>query len=191
MNTYLRVGICYITLVDFDKNTSTGETLTISNSDIGREFYMYAEIQNTPFYSINFGLDIVYGSFYGVKYNMTAGNCTAYDFDPDPSIAPLFQLSYLNTSQAEVVYGVNWTWLTGQLALAGSEGDNCSMYFEFVGRWDHSSDWCPDRTGYPTDYLEWNPCGGGIPGFSMALALLSLLTFLGATILLHRNRLKL
>ena len=135
-------------------------------------------------------LEVISVASYDVAYNVTAGG-TVFSWYPDATIIPYFSLTlFSNISQGEIIYGFNWTWITQLVAHESIEGDNCSMYLEFeVGA---TSDWCPNRTAGTTDYLEWNLCAdtGGIPGFPITFALLSLLTLLGVTILLQRNRIK-
>jgi len=126
-----------------------------------------------------------------VWYNMTANNGSALSWS-DPGIVPYLDLAiFANGTQGDVAFGVNWTWLTVQMALEGVTGDNCSMFLEFYAGWD--SDWCPDRTGGTTDYLEWDLCGDGddgIPGFSTPLALFCLLSVLAVMVVLDRKRVK-
>ncbi len=193
LNENIYEGNIYRVYVDFDKNTSSGDTST-TESDIGYEFAISCDILQVPAYiKTSIYLDITGGSTYSVDYNISAGNIPIA-WSPDPNIVPNFNMTYLmNSSQGEVVYGVNWTWITEQMALLGVEGDNYTMYLEFES--GAASDWCPNRTAGETDYIEWDirsdsGPNGGIPGFPMAFALLSTLTFLGITLLMRRNRLK-
>ncbi|HUX99861.1 MAG TPA: hypothetical protein VMV49_09925, partial [Candidatus Deferrimicrobium sp.] len=73
--------------------------------------------------------------------------------------------------------------------LEGVIGDGVSMYLEFFAGWD--TDWCPDRTGGATDYIEWIfEEDTGIPGFSAVLVIFSLLSVLLVMVLLDRQRIK-
>ncbi len=186
MNGTLLQWMWYYVFGDFDKNTSTGGVY--GQSDIGYEFQLRCEIlEVTPDIEVQVGV-IVYGNpFQWVTYNMTANNGSALIWS-DSSLINCFEVATLtNGSQGDLAFGVNWTWLCGQMALAGFLGDGCSMYLEFYAGWD--SDWCPDRTGGATDYIEWSFCGGGgIPSFSASMVLFSLLTVLAVIVLLDRKR---
>ncbi len=163
MNNYLNWANYYMVKVDFDKNVSSGET-SDSDSDIGYEFSIYCGVNDyTPYIETEIEIDIYGGSSYSVRYNMTAGG-TAFAWNPDPSVEPYFDMTlFMNNSQGDVVFGLNWTWLTEELAGLGVEGDNCTMYLEFeVGGF---TDWCPDRTGGTTDYIEWDLYEEGDGGF--------------------------
>jgi hypothetical protein len=190
MNEYLQLWNFYQIWIDFDQNATTG--YTHSPSDIGCEFVVWAVIEDlVPSIGVDVCIEIVGDTTYYVLYNMTANNGTAIESSPDPSVQPYISLNlFSNSSQGDIIYGFNWTWITQLMALQGFEGDNCSMFLEFEA--GLVSDWCPDRTGNATDYIAWdiNAGTGGIPGFPITFSLLSLLTFLGATILLHRNRIK-
>jgi hypothetical protein len=180
----------YTVFIDFDKNTTSGDD-SDSDSDIGYEVYfeLYVEF-SAPGIETGLYLEIWGGGSYDVDFNMTANNGTAVYWDA-PGIADYFQcVLFSNSSQAEIIFGVNWTWLTRDLHLAGNVGDNCTMYLEFQG--GAATDWCPDRTGGDTDYFEWDLCAksSGIPGFSLSLALISLLTIFSVPILLRRTRLR-
>jgi hypothetical protein len=188
MNEYLHDENYYEIVIDFDKNLSSGTQLTFS--DIGADFIFFCGINKiSPYIETMIYLSVIDGPTYQVYYNMTANNGTSINWTPDPSVDPYFDMLPLsNTSQGDMAFGVNWTWLCMKMALQGVLGDNSSMFLEFQA--GTMTDWCPDRTGNATDYIAWDITAGtgGIPGFSMDFALLSLLTFLGATILLHRKR---
>ncbi len=190
MNEYLHNENWYEIVIDFDKNLSSGTHLTFS--DIGADIIMLCKINKiSPYIETMIYLNVIDGPSYQVYYNMTANNGTSINWAPDPSVDPYFDMLPLsNTTQGDIAFGVNWTWVCIIMALQGVLGDNTSMFLEFMA--GLSTDYCPDRTGNATDYIEWDiPAGtGGIPGFPIEFALFSLLSFLGATILLHRKRIQ-
>ncbi len=181
---------------DFDKNSLTGFNASgwPFVIDTGADFYLYAEVLHYVTYpsdiALLVGLTLKDYTDFHVYYNMTANNGTAFGWSDPAAVPKLPWLTLINSSQAEVVFGVNWMWITELMATAGVPGDNISMYFEFETGWD--SDWCPDRTAGSTDYIEWTLTteGGGIPGFSLGFVLIGLLNLLGIPVLLQKKQKK-
>ncbi len=188
MNEPLMLYMWYYVLLDIDKNVSTGGTF--GSSDIGWDAYLYCEIiDTTPDIIVEVFFSTVGASDIWVRYNMTNNNGSAMTWSDPSAILYLDLAIFANGSQGDVAYGVSLAWLTAQVALEGIVGDGISMYLEFYAGWD--SDWCPDRTGGNTDYIEWDFSeDDGIPGFSAPLALFCLLTVLAVIVLLDRKRIK-
>ncbi len=192
MNYYLIEKIDYVVHIDFDKNVLTGENST--PSDIGSDFYLLAGCFYNAISPTDLALLIqlfVYGDglFY-VYYNLTANNGTAAEWSSPADIPNLPLDMLLNSTQAEISFGVNWTWITELMTTVGVPGDNTSMYLEFEAGWD--SDWCPDRTVGLSDFIEWSIStgGGGVPGFSLGFVLIGLLNVLGIPVLLQKKQKK-
>ncbi len=191
MNAFIMDSMLYYVGVDFDKNTTSGDTTSWPDSDIGIDFWIACEISVST--DIFVGLTRIIPGELGLTliFNMTANNGTLISCFAGDCLSYFQMVLLSNSSQGEVVFGVNWTWIIDGMAVRGVEGDNCSMYLEYVAGWD--TDWCPDRTNETTDYIEWNLCTDtrGIPGFSTCLVFVCLLGVLTAIMLLDRKKIKL
>jgi hypothetical protein len=145
----------YGVYIDLDKNISTGDVM-----DLGSDLYIECEI--VAFDDVRIYFQPYGGSDSWVYFNMTANNGTATAWS-DPSVVPYFHfLTVTNTSQAEVAYGVNWTWLLQELAPIAWDGS--SVYLIFFG--GAATDYCPNQGLGADDYLEWIIFdAGGIPIF--------------------------
>ncbi len=175
-------GIVYEVLVDYDKNISTG--IIFLSSDLGADFhFLYRTFKSGSDINISISFDIPSISLWWVKYNSDG---SAIDWS-DIAILPYFEfVTFNNVSQAELAFGVDWSWVGSQ--MTGHAGNGSSIYLEFKAG-SIATDWCPDRTGNITDYFEWNIYPDeGIPGFSSGLTFVSLLTLLAGIILLKRKQ---
>jgi hypothetical protein len=182
MNHYLIKYIYYAVKIDLDKNFTTG--FHYPDSDIGCDVSIFGEVVDMDNIETEVTVAPYPSGYHSVSWNMTAGNHSVMDWS-SPALVPYLQLVTLdNSSQGEIVFGVDWTWLRDFLNYTG---DACSVYLEFECGWD--TDHCPDRTANATDYIEWEFCQG-IPSFSTELALFSILSLLGAAILLQKNRIQ-
>jgi len=167
----------YCVFIGCDSNISND--YSISGSDSGPDLFLRCNPQSTSSDTIlTLYLAIFGGSEYWVKYNMTANNGSAMAWSAS-SIVPYFAIhNFENGSQAELAFGVNWTWVVSE--MAGLTWDGCTLYLEFRTSMA-GTDWCPDRTANPTDYIEWTLCpDDGIPGFDflfLSLAVLAVVAF--------------
>ncbi len=145
--------------IDLDKNSSTGDPM-----DMGSDVYLELEVTSLSNVYLYFGPNG--GSSEHVYYNMTANNGTATGWS-DPSIVPYFHcLTVINSTQSEVVFGVNWTWLVQVMASVDIAWDSSSVYLIFYA--GAATDYCPNEGPGAEDYLEWTLAdGGGIPGFNL------------------------
>jgi hypothetical protein len=177
----------YCVFIGYDNNLSNGYSGGVLDS--GPDLYIRA---NPGILSSDVILDVVLQCFghsaSWVRYNVTANNRTAMAWS-DPAIVPHFALhTYENGSQGELAFGVNWTWIVSQMSSLTWNGHR--LYLEFRAT-EGGTDWCPDRTLNPNDYIMWNLIPqGGIPGFTTPLTIFSLLTLLALILVFERKPLK-
>jgi hypothetical protein len=190
MNYYLIEEIYYAAYVDADKNNETGYDW--SSLDSGPDFYIYAEVTDTfPTIMVDVVVLVSGGDVYWVSYNMTANNHTVMDSHYPEDVDNLELVTLQNSTNGEVIFGLNWTWITQILTIELVAMNETSVYLEFEAGWD--SDWVPDRTANLDDWIEWEISfgDGGIPGFLMNLVIMSLLLTIAIPVLLQRKRPKL
>ncbi|NVM30345.1 MAG: hypothetical protein HWN65_15980 [Candidatus Helarchaeota archaeon] len=169
LNEPIMADIEYSVFIGYDRNLTNG--FTISGTDSGPDLYLRCNPQTSGSDTIiGIYLYISGGSSAWVQFNVTANNGSAMTWS-NPSIVPYFAIhTFENGSQADLAFGVNWIWVVGQ--MAGLAGDGCSLYLEFRTT-IAGTDWCPDRTGNATDYIEWNFCmEEGVPGWIFFLIIL-------------------
>jgi hypothetical protein len=145
--------------IDLDKNSSTGDPM-----DMGSDVYLELEVTSLSNVYLYFGPNAPVSEY--VYYNMTANNGTATGWS-DPNIVPFFHcLTVTNSTQSEIVFGVNFTYVLQIMSAVGIEWDGSSVYLIFYA--GGATDYCPNQGPGSEDYLEWILVdGGGIPGFNL------------------------
>ena len=171
----------YQIFIDLDKNSSTGGAM-----DIGYDFYIGLEVGSlNPYLEIILRFDIYGEKSIVVSYNMTANNGTATEWTDPSAISNFHILTFLNSTQSDIAFGVNWTWVLQELASEGITSDGSSIYLVYRAGWD--TDYCPNQTPADDDYLEWTvAAAGGIPGFEPLFLVLSILS-VGAFYMLKKK----
>ena len=95
---------------------------------------------------------------------MTTNNGTATSWNDPSAPSNLRILTFLNTTQSDIAFGANWTWVLQEIASFGISGNGSSIYAVFRAGWD--TDYCPNQDGGSDNYLELIISdAGGIPGF--------------------------
>ncbi len=182
MNDSLYKYNFYDAYIDLDKNSSTGDNTLDIGCDLTISLWL---VSFNPFIHAQLSLNPYSHPIINICYNMTANNGTAHIWS-DPSALLNFHIyPLINGSQGEVVFGVNWTWAIQLMASYGITWDGSSIYLVFHAGTD--TDYCPNQTPAPDEYIEWNPSeSGGIPGFELSFVILFIFV-LGAFYILKKK----
>ncbi|MDD1778399.1 MAG: hypothetical protein LUQ65_09560 [Candidatus Helarchaeota archaeon] len=179
----------YGVFIGYDNNLNNSYSVWDPELDSGPDVFTYA----TPGLWGSDAIIEVHLFMFGhanswVRYNVTASNRTAMAWSA-PDIVPYIALyAFMNDSQVELAFGMNWTWVVSQMSDFIWNGQ--SLYLEFRSTLG-GTDWCPDRTLNSNDYITWDLFPqGGIPSFTTPLAVFSLLTLLALILIFERKPLK-